>query len=123
MGASSSVPISSVMNILLRVVLKKLPFEVPFCFRFVDLLLSVPDDQVETTLQIFNSYNDSIKFTETRMETFLQFGAPNHQQQSDKFLRKPLIHHETELCSSPNQQDLQAHHETWYGILEDQQMF
>jgi hypothetical protein len=45
-------------------VLRKLPFEVPFCYRFVDdLLLSVPADQVETTLQIFNSYNTSIKFT------------------------------------------------------------
>jgi hypothetical protein len=65
MGASSSVPISSmVMNILLRFVLKKLPFEVPLCFRFVDdLLLGVPADHVETTLQIFNSYNSWIKFT------------------------------------------------------------
>jgi hypothetical protein len=65
MGASSSVPISSiVMNILLRIVLKKLPFEVPLCFRFVDdLLLGVPADQVETTLEIFNGYNNWIKFT------------------------------------------------------------
>jgi hypothetical protein len=63
--ASSSVPISSiVMNILLRVGLRKLPFEIPLCFRFVDdLLLGIPADQVETVLQTFNSYNSWIKFT------------------------------------------------------------
>jgi hypothetical protein len=65
MGASSSVPISSiVMNVLLRYVLNKLPFEVPFCYRFVDdLLLAIPADQVETTVDTFNSYNGFIKFT------------------------------------------------------------
>jgi predicted GIY-YIG superfamily endonuclease len=65
MGGSSSVPISSItMNILLRKVLPKLPFEVPFCFRYVDdLLLSIPKDQVEATLKTFNSYSGWLKFT------------------------------------------------------------
>jgi hypothetical protein len=65
MGASSSVPISSIiMNLLLRNVLGKLPFEVPFCFRFVDdLLLAIPADQIDTTLRTFNDYNPRLSFT------------------------------------------------------------
>jgi hypothetical protein len=65
MGASSSVPISSIiMNLLLRNVLGKLPFEVPFCFRFVDdLLLAIPADQIDETLRIFNRYNPRLAFT------------------------------------------------------------
>jgi hypothetical protein len=63
MGGSSSVLISSItINILLRKVLPQLPFDVPFCFRYVDgLLLSIPKDQVENTLEIFNSYSGNGK--------------------------------------------------------------
>lgn len=44
--------------------LKMLPFEVPLYFRYVDdTLICIPNDMIEFTLNIFNSFDNNIQFT------------------------------------------------------------
>ncbi len=53
-----------VMEALEEEVIKKLPFKLPFYFRYVDdIITAIPKDRVNETREIFNSYNDNIQFT------------------------------------------------------------
>lgn len=53
-----------VMDTLLCTVVRLVPFPIPILKKFVDdLLLALPMDQIQTTLDIFNSYNPYLQFT------------------------------------------------------------
>ncbi|XP_062705294.1 uncharacterized protein LOC134287463 [Aedes albopictus] len=53
-----------VMEVLLRTVTKRLSFPLPVIKKYVDdLFVALPEDQIEHTLQIFNSYNQHLQFT------------------------------------------------------------
>lgn len=53
-----------VMETLEETVIKKLPFKLPFYFRYVDdIITAVPKNKVEDTRAIFNSFNENIQFT------------------------------------------------------------
>ena len=53
-----------VLDHLLDSVIPELPFQMPFLFKYVDdIICSVPTDQIQTTLNIFNSFNNKIQFT------------------------------------------------------------
>lgn len=53
-----------VMESLEEVVIKKLPFKLPFYFRYVDdIITAIPKDKVMETKDIFNSFNENIQFT------------------------------------------------------------
>lgn len=63
-----------VMDYLLDKIKSRLPFELPFICKFVDdLVTSVPRDQIDNTLEIFNSINNNIQFT---VETENNGGVP-----------------------------------------------
>lgn len=72
MGGSASSPFADfIMEDCLEVSCKKLPFHLPFIFKYVDdLWLSVPADQVDLTRNVFNLYNPSIQFTSVVEENF-----------------------------------------------------
>ena len=40
-----------------------LPFQLPFYFRYVDIITAVPANQIDTIKNSFNSYNHKIQFT------------------------------------------------------------
>lgn len=53
-----------VMDELLDKCIPQLPFEIPFCKKFVDdLILSIPIGEEDSVLQIFNNYHPNIQFT------------------------------------------------------------
>ena len=53
-----------VMETLEETVIEKLPFKLPFYFRYVDdIVTAVPKNKVEETRDIFNSFNENIQFT------------------------------------------------------------
>lgn len=53
-----------VMDYLLDECLKKLPYKLAFIKKFVDdLILALPEDSVDLTLNIFNNFDAHIKFT------------------------------------------------------------
>lgn len=64
-----------VMDTLLCTVIKQVPFPIPILKKFVDdLLLALPMDQIQTTLDIFNNYNPHLQFTfETENNNKLPF--------------------------------------------------
>lgn len=58
-----------VLDYLLDNTLPNLPFNIPFIFKYVDdLICAVPSDQVEITLNKFNSFHQKLQFT-IEMET------------------------------------------------------
>lgn len=53
-----------VMESLEEVVIKKLPFKLPFYFRYVDdIITAIPKNMINETKEIFNSFNENIQFT------------------------------------------------------------
>ena len=53
-----------VINDIIYSSLDKIDFEIPFIFNFVDdLILAIPIDKINNTLEIFNSYDHHLKFT------------------------------------------------------------
>ncbi|XP_044760791.1 uncharacterized protein LOC123318241 [Coccinella septempunctata] len=53
-----------VMDHLVKICVSKLPFSVPFLKKFVDdIIMSVPKEQTQTTLNYFNSYSENLQFT------------------------------------------------------------
>lgn len=53
-----------VMDSLFDDVIPKLPFQLPFIYKYVDdVICAVPLDSVDTTLNIFNSYDPHVQFT------------------------------------------------------------
>lgn len=65
MGATVSPIISQyVMDDLLEAVVPKLNFQPPFLKKYVDdLILSIPTDEKDSVLRVFNKYNKHIQFT------------------------------------------------------------
>lgn len=60
-----------VMDDILDNILAKLPFEMPFIRKYVDdIICSIPEDQVDNTLNIFNSINVNIQFTVEKEKDF-----------------------------------------------------
>ena len=58
-----------VMEVLLKNVLSEINFPVPVIKKYVDdLILAVPEDKVDETLENFNKYNTNIQFTYEREE-------------------------------------------------------
>lgn len=52
------------MNDILKRITSKLKFSVPFLFCYVDdVSTAIPKDEVEYTLQVFNSISEHIQFT------------------------------------------------------------
>lgn len=53
-----------VMDDILDEISRKLPFNFPFIKKFVDdIICSIPEDQIDSTLNIFNSVDNKIQFT------------------------------------------------------------
>lgn len=53
-----------VMDHLVKSCLEKLPFNVPFLKKYVDdIIMSVPNEEAQTTLSCFNSFCESLQFT------------------------------------------------------------
>lgn len=53
-----------IMDDALDTCISKLPFALPFCYKYVDdVICSVPSDATNDTLLIFNSYHPKIQFT------------------------------------------------------------
>ena len=53
-----------VMEALLKTVVARMPFNIPFIRKYVDdLILALPKDQLEYALDMFNSYNHHLQFT------------------------------------------------------------
>lgn len=53
-----------VMDYILDKILDTLPFEMPFIKKYVDdIICSIPEDQVTSTFETFNRFNEHIKFT------------------------------------------------------------
>jgi len=75
MGSVLSPIISQyVMDSLLDRCIPRLPFEIPFCYKFVDdLILAIPKGSDNTVLAIFNNYCPKIQFT---IETESNNGVP-----------------------------------------------
>jgi hypothetical protein len=65
MGLPKSPPEADlVMEFVTEPAIKKLPFPIPFFKRYVDDCVTiVPQDMVETTIDVLNSINENIKFT------------------------------------------------------------
>lgn len=63
-SALSPIVADIIMNDLLRTVLETLPFNPSFVYQYVDdLILTIPKDSLDITVEIFNNYNKHIKFT------------------------------------------------------------
>lgn len=76
MGYSLSSPIANlVMEYVEENILATIPFHIPIYKRYVDdVLMSVPCDQLDYILQIFNGYHNTIRFTmEVDKEKSLNF--------------------------------------------------
>uniref|UniRef100_A0A6P7GU27 Uncharacterized protein LOC114346723 n=1 Tax=Diabrotica virgifera virgifera TaxID=50390 RepID=A0A6P7GU27_DIAVI len=59
---------------LLDNVITQLPFELPFLYKYVDdIICAVPSYHINTTLNIFNSFNKHLQFT---IETETDLGVP-----------------------------------------------
>lgn len=53
-----------IMDSLLGDVIPRLPFQIPFLYKYVDdIISSVPRDMIDTTLVTFNSYNNNLQCT------------------------------------------------------------
>lgn len=53
-----------VLDVLIDETMKKIHFEVPFIKKYVDDLITiVPENEINTILDVFNSYNEAIQFT------------------------------------------------------------
>ncbi len=63
-GATSPILAEIVMNKLLYFVTNNSQFQFPFIYQYVDdLLTAVPADRVGETLDLFNSFNENLRFT------------------------------------------------------------
>jgi len=64
-----------VMQDLETSAIKKLPFDIPFYFRYVDdILLAIPENEIDTTVNVFNSLHDRLQFTyETSINNVINF--------------------------------------------------
>ncbi|XP_058827843.1 uncharacterized protein LOC131687767 [Topomyia yanbarensis] len=86
-----------VMENLLNTVIRRLPFEIPVLRKYVDdLLLALPKNQVQYTLDTFNDYNEHIQFTiEEELNNTLPFLdtliiRSNDQTISTQWYAKPI---------------------------------
>lgn len=70
MGANvSSIIAQYVMDLALDRIIQKLNFQIPFIKKFVDdIITAIPKNNIQTTLNTFNSYNNNIQFTIEREE-------------------------------------------------------
>ena len=64
-----------VINDLIYTILDQISFEIPIIYNYVDdLLLCIPKDKIDSTLKLFNSYNDNLKFTiEIQNQNFITY--------------------------------------------------
>ena len=64
-----------VINDLIYSVLEQIKFEIPFIYNFVDdLILCIPCDKIDSTIILFNSYNEHLKFTvEIESQNFINY--------------------------------------------------
>lgn len=86
-----------VMGVLLKVVKNQLDYDVPILWKYVDdLLIALPFDRIQSTLDIFNAYNNHIQFTleteENRQLPFLDTVITRHEDQtlSTRWYCKPI---------------------------------
>ena len=53
-----------VMDFVLDQIVPRLPFQLPFIKKYVDdIITAIPQDKIESTLHIFNDFNQHIQFT------------------------------------------------------------
>lgn len=82
---ASPVLANIVMNHLISETLKKLPFNIPFLYVYVDdTILAAPKDQLNLLLNLFNSFHQSMQFTmETEIDKRICFLDTEVCRQSD----------------------------------------
>jgi len=81
----SSIAANLVMQELERVSLNKLKFTLDFHYRYVDdIALSIPKQNFDTLLSIFNEFHSRLKFTMEVGDTqFLRFDLNKKKKQID----------------------------------------